>query len=270
MTVECLRFSPETARAREALQALSSAAAGVGIYLTQAQTYTATASWLLLWGPGAPNRFAPMADTLARGGHVVALDGAYWQRDRKFRISLDGAHPQRWVLRKELPASRYETDSSNPGGVTVREGWEPDGPVIVAGIGEKARAQYGAVVSEWEASIIKAARSAGRRVLYRPKGSGAVPAGVERAFSGPIETAIRGASVVATWHSNVAVDAIRQGIPVICRDGAAAAVCSSEWSSTLRPLPEAWRDKFLRNLAWFQWAPSEAADCWRFVRLLTQ
>jgi hypothetical protein len=44
----------------------------------------------------------------------------------------------------------------------------------------------------------------------------------------PIEHVLAGASLVVTWHSNVAVDAIRLGIPVICREGAAAAVCPSE------------------------------------------
>lgn len=259
-TVECLRFTPETARAAEALQALARGAAAAGIRIVPTSQYVGASDWLLLWGPGAPNRFAPMRDQVAAGGHVLALDGAYWQRDRKFRISIDAAHPQQWVLRKSLPASRYEADLGQH-----RAAWDPDGPVIVAGIGEKALVQYGSVVMAWEAEMIAAARASGRTVLYRPKKSGPVPAGVERASAAPIDQALYGASAVITWHSNVAVDAIRYGIPVVCKDGAAAAVCASTWSNTLMPLSIEWRQRFLQNLAWFQWAPSEAEACWAFL-----
>ena len=49
-----------------------------------------------------------------------------------------------------------------------------------------------------------------------------------------IDQALTGCSLVVTWHSNVAVDAIRMGIPVVCRDGAAAAVCPSSRCTTTR------------------------------------
>lgn len=259
-TVECLRFEPETPRAREALDALSHASKAVGVGLAKTTEYLGLSDWLLLWGPGAPNRFGPMRAQVARGGHVLALDGAYWQRERKFRISIDAAHPQQWVLKKHLPGSRFEADLG-----VHRAAWNPEGPVLVAGIGEKALVQYGSVVTSWEQQMIAAARASGRRVIYRPKKSGPVPLGVERASAAPIDEALVGMSAVITWHSNVAVDAIRYGIPVVCRDGAAAAVCPSEWSNTLRPLSMEWRQRFLQNLAWFQWAPSEAEQCWAFL-----
>ncbi len=34
----------------------------------------------------------------------------------------------------------------------------------------------------------------------------------------------------------------------------------------LQPLPAEWQRRFLTNLAWFQWAPAEAASCWAFLR----
>ncbi len=260
-TVECLRFTPETARAAEALQALATGAVAAGLGLSTTAAYTGGADWLLLWGPGAPNRFDPMCKQLRRGGHVLALDGAYWQRDRKFRISIDGAHPQQWVMRRPLPPSRVEAD-----GLIMTDLWDQDGPVVVAGLGAKAAVQYGQAVADWEAEQVALVRAAGRRVLYRAKPGGAWMPGVERIAPGPINVALRGASAVITWHSNVAVDAIRLGIPVVCRDGAAAAICSSSWSPILRPLSIAWRDRFLANLAWFQWAPDEATSCWAFLR----
>jgi hypothetical protein len=76
---------------------------------------------------------------------------------------------------------------------------------------------------------------------------------------------LAGSSLLVTWHSNVAVDAIRMGIPVVCREGAAAAVCPSELPETIAPMADDVRDRFLANLAWFQWRPDEAPEFWRWV-----
>lgn len=257
-TVECLRFTPETYRAGEIMRAIVGSTPGVTVETTS--DYVGASDWLLLWGPGAPNRFGPMRQQLERGGHVIACDLAYWDRDRKFRISIDAAHPQQWVLRKLLSRSRFEAD-----GVAVVNAWDPKGPVVIAGIGEKAAVQYGPAVSVWEADMLRAASASGRRVLYRPKKGGPVPSGVSLSVNGPIEKVLRGASALITWHSNVAVDAIRMGIPVVCKDGAAAACCTSAWANDLRPLPAEWRDRFLGNLAWFQWQPAEASAMWAWL-----
>ncbi len=106
------------------------------------------------------------------------------------------------------------------------------------------------------------ARWPDRPLVYRPK---------PRETGHPIEDVLAGCSLLITWHSNVAVDAIRMGIPVICRDGAPAAVCPSGLSSDPpSPLSADVRDRFLINLAWFQWgwAPIEAQGCWTFLQEL--
>ncbi len=263
-TVELLRFTPQSKRTAAVFEALLAAAPSAGIELTETDTYHGTASWLLLWGPGAPNRFPPMRAQLARGGHVICVDLAYWSRDRKVRISIDAPHPQAWVLRRDWPATRFAQDRP-----PVEDAWDPNGPVLVAGIGEKATVQYGDdLVRAWEWSMIHMAQARGREVRYRPKMlRGVVLDGIPRAGTGPIDPIISGCSRVITWHSNVAVDAIRLGIPVICRDGAAAAVCPSTWLEDASPLPTDVRDRFLANLAYFQWnMATEAAACWAFLR----
>jgi hypothetical protein len=267
MVVEFLLFDPVSSRGSTMFEALTDTAQGHTCVTTRA--YSGTSDLLMLWGPGAPNRFHAMRAHLDRGKHLVAWDLAYWQRDNKVRCSIDGAHPSAWVMRREWPQDRLLHD-----GVSVYDRWQPDGPILVAGLGQKARVQYGAsIVDAWEASMIAACRARySNRVLYRSKNGGAVPAGVDRAQSGQIDDALSGASLVVTWHSNVAVDAMRLGIPVICRDGAAAAVYPSELPSTGRPAPldHGLRAKFLANLAWFQWAPDEAETCWGFLNgLLT-
>ncbi len=197
-----------------------------------------------------------MRRQLAAGGHVLACDLAYWDRQRKVRVSIDAAHPQAWVMTRDWPRDRWQAD-----GLRTEDAWNPDGPVLLAGIGEKARVQYGAAVEPWEARIIAECRRRGRTVVLRPK---------PRVAAIPIDQALRGCGVCVTWHSNVAVDAIRLGIPVICQDGAAAAVCASDLSPDTMPHPldPTVRDRFLANLAYFQWAPTEAAGCWRFLRTL--
>lgn len=264
LTIELLSFSPSSQRALSVLHALKMAAPA-SVRVTPTSCYRGGADVLVLWGPGAPDRFEPMAAQVAAGGHVLALDLAYWQRETKFRVSIDAAHPQRWVMRRDWPASRLTADR-----VLIADRWSPTGPVIVAGLGRKARVQYGEdVVEAWERGMLEqaSARWPGRRVLYRKKQADApVPSGAVAASNRPIEELLDGASLVITWHSNVAVDAIRLGIPALCHDGAAAAVCPSAFGpEDPQPLASDVRDRFLQNLAWFQWTPGEAAAFWAWV-----
>lgn len=263
--VEIVSFPPESRRAQGWFSALASGAPAHGIDVKTGDTYRGTSPWLLLWGPGAPNRAQAMTKHLASGGRVIALDLAYWDRDRKARVSFDAPHPQRWVMRRTLPTSRVEADR-----IVTGDRWNPNGKIVIAGIGEKARTQYGAdVIDRWERDMAQRCRSLWptRIIAYRKKKPGsptpdwAVPSPLI-----PIDDALNGSSLVVTWHSNVAVDAIRLGIPAICRDGAAAAVCHSDIHEDPRPLPADVRDRFLANLAWFQWAPDESKDFWAFVQ----
>jgi len=105
-----------------------------------------------------------MRRQLAAGGHVLAWDLAYWDRQRKVRVSIDAAHPQAWVLTHDWPADRLTADH-----LVVDDVWNPDGPVILAGIGEKARVQYGSAVATWEAVMTNACRRRGFVVVERPK-----------------------------------------------------------------------------------------------------
>jgi len=252
-SLEVLSFV-QSPRADATLAAIAQQALRSKIRVTATRTFRGGADLLLLWGPGAPDRVAPMRRQLAAGGHVAVCDLAYWHRDRKIRISLDAAHPSAWVLKHDWPTTRVQADA-----IRLTTDWDPTGPVLVAGIGDKAKVQYGAaVVAAWETAIMAECRLRGRTVVYRPKQGSPVP----------IAQALQGCGLVVTWHSNVAVDAIRQGIPVVCREGAAAAVCGSELPADVMPppLPMPVRDRFLANLAWFQWdLPSERAACWTWL-----
>ncbi len=254
-TVSLLRLQPEIARAGVALHALARSAPHVGLDLTTSDTYDASAAWLVLWGPGRPDREALIRQQVAAGGHAICLDLAYWSRAVKVRISIDAPHPQAWVMRRPLSRSRWLADPA-----PVAEQWNPDGPIVIAGLGRKATVQYGPAVEGWEAGMRASCRMRwpARRVVDRPKPLVPDP---------QIDRALAGASLVITWHSNVAVDAIRLGIPVVCRDGAAAAVCPAQLPNDPHPLPVEVRDQFLANLSWYQWDLAREADaCWRFLQ----
>lgn len=263
MTVELVPFQPTSMRAMQMFTALGDSAKRAHVRFESHDRFKGGSDLLLLWGAGAPNRVEPMRQQLEAGGHVVAFDVGYWDRDRKVRLSIDAPHPQAWVMKREWPTERFVKDA-----VPVSNAWNPAGPVIVAGIGAKSRVQYGeARIAQWEAGMVRECLDMGRTVTYRPKRPvSSIPTGATLAREMTIERVLDGASLLITWHSNVAIDAIRMGIPVVCRDGAAAAVASSIVSPDLEPLATDVRDRFLANLAFFQWSASEASHCWGFLQ----
>ena len=120
---------------------------------------------------------------------------------------------------------------------------------------------------EWEHRILAQVHSAypGARILYRskrPEHFDGCPS-----IDGSIEQALKGASLVVCHHSNVAVDACIAGIPVVCADGAAAALYNNDLLNPVTPSFEE-RLRFLRNLAWWQWHPSEAKKAWTFIKAI--
>ncbi len=99
--VELLRFEPQSDRTAILFSSLKGAAAAAHVEVQDGEQYHRSAPWLMLWGPGAPNRFGPMASQIAAGGRVIAFDLAYWNRDKQVRVSIDGPHPQRFVMQRD-------------------------------------------------------------------------------------------------------------------------------------------------------------------------
>jgi len=60
-------------------------------------------------------------------------------------------------------------------------------------------------------------------------------------------------------HSNVAIDACRLGIPVVCEDGAAASIYPSRLEDEAQQPSEEARRQFLHRVAHWQWSESEIA-----------
>lgn len=244
--MECEIYSGKASvKARRILDAMACAAASQGITVRRTTRYTGSSPWYMTWGLGHPERRIWTDRHLAGGGHVIAWDLAYWDRARKFRLTIDADHPYRLV--RDMPETRLK-------GINLREDHSPDGHIVVIGMGRKSVAVYDGA-KDWESLAVKRAKRAypGRKVIVRPKG-----------LRTPIEAALRGASMVVCRHSNVAIDACVAGVPVVCEDGIGRALYSGDISNPIKPTPDQ-RLRFLHNVAWWQWAPSEASDAWRFI-----
>jgi len=228
------------------------------------QRYLGQSDLLMVYGMGHVGRRPWIDKHLSSGRHMVGFDLGYWMRggetDRAMRMTIDQDHPQAWL--DDRPAERF--DSS---GVKLREDYDPNGPIVLVGLGPKTNTALAQPWLTWERDALKRIRAAYPRaeVIFRPKREdGTTLPGTSKMAGMPIEQVLKGASLVVCRHSNVAVDACIAGIPVVCWDGAASALYGNELAFPVRPTLEQ-RLRFLRNLAWFQWRPSEAAQCWQFL-----
>jgi hypothetical protein len=218
---------------------------------------------LVFYGPGSESNKRLAAAQRLAGGRYVAFDLGYFNRGNlrggyPMRATIDAPHPLHEHLTRRDGGEKWQRER-----IALRDDHHVDGPVVVVGMGKKSRAQYEYRASGWESKTVKyiQGRFPGRKVLYRPKNLNESLDGAQTIpYHVPIHTALRGASLVVCHHSNVAVDACIAGIPVICEAGAATFL----YNENMNPSP-AQRLDFLERLAWFQWRPSEARECWKFL-----
>jgi hypothetical protein len=218
---------------------------------------------LILYGLGGDDRRQVAADHLASGKPFVAFDLAYWDRHavpRKFRMSINGNHPK-GVMQGPYPgAQRFESSALKTGNVA-----DPSGPIMLVGIGPKSNAVGAAGWVKNKAKELAAAFP-GRQIVYRPKPNKPHEINHYPLSTGPIDAALEGISLVVCRHSNVAVDACRLGVPVVCDDGAAAAIYPSQLSDKDNQPDELTRLEFLHRLAWWQYSADEPELIWKWIK----
>lgn len=211
---------------------------------------------LMLYGLGGADRLPVAHNHLLQGGRYVAFDIGYWDREierRKFRVAINGFHSPQLVMRTRNDPIRWAQS-----GLEVVDAWNPDRPILLIGNAPKSNA-VGA--SGWTQAKAREIREVfpGRELFYRPKPKRPREDGVE--WDGlsecPIEDALLNASLVVCRHSNVAVDACRMGVPVVCDDGAAAAIYPQALTEYKNQPTLDVRMDFLHRLAWWQWTPAE-------------
>lgn len=240
------------------LRCLQAGAVAKGLDVAVMRSYEPRrGSVLILYGLGAPDRLPHALAHKKRGWHFVALDAGYWERkssSRKFRVTVDDFHCPNLVMRGPDPGSS-RLDSS---GITIQNASHPEGHIVLVGNGPKS----GSVGAQgWAADKSQEIRRLHpkRKIIYRPKRS-FVESHItcdSVAIGEKIEKVLERASLVVCRHSNVAIDACRMGIPVVCEDGAAASIYPSRLEDEANQPSIERRAEFLRRLAWWQWSTDE-------------
>jgi hypothetical protein len=238
-------------RAQRLIAALVDGAAGLDAQWTARPRPDA---YLVLYGLGGVDRVQ-----FAARQRLIAFDAGYWNRtgsDRSFRVSVGGFHCPRLIMQGPRPGPERWLAS----GLSLQQA-DCNGPVLLVGNGPKSNR----VGAEGWAGLKSAeirAKFPGRKIWYRPKPKRPMENGVahDGIAVGSIDHVLQQVSLVVCRHSNVAVDACRWGVPVVCDDGAAAAIYPQRLDDWERQPDAATREEFLHRIAWWQWQVRECRD----------
>lgn len=146
--------------------------------------------------------------------------------------------------------------------------WNPDGDyVLLIGQVDGDSALQGKDLGPWYQRCCDRIRATGQRCVFRQHPQEA-KRGIVRKVSGAhtsnrtLEEDLAGASLVVTWNSNTAVDAMLAGKPIVAEDHGSMAYSVAEGNSI-----EQWqtsepknRFKWASDLAWCQWTLDEIRD----------
>lgn len=220
---------------------------------------------LILYGWGGEAQQRAIAQ---HPGRYVAFDLGYWARNgfnaRQWRVSFDGFHSPQYIMQGERPSKVRRVVH----GIRTRADHNVAGPILLIGNAPKSLA---AGAQGWSAQKLREIRQAfpDKQVLYRGK-PGRVLEGIpcDGLAMGDLKKELLKASLVVCRHSNVSVDACQLGVPVICDDGAAAAIYPRQLSDWRNQPSQEVREDFLDRLAYWQWSIEDInnGDCWPWIR----
>jgi len=231
--------------------------------------YDGRADILALWGFGGHEQREAFKKHRASGRHVVCLDLGYWDRHAYgVRVTVDSWHPQESDL--EL------TKEPRPGYVVPgydENFYNPQGHIVLCGIGKKSRRLLGFNGMQWEHEQLRILREIypERRIVYRPKpGNEEAMPGAGNGSSGSIIDCLRGASMAICLHSNVAIDCALLGIPCVSYDGIGQHGFRGATPAAPIRLTGAARARFLNSVAWFNWQAAEFSEMVKFIEKIIE
>lgn len=263
-SVEVLITGDESTIGTAFLKAMPSMITHAGMVQVVTREYEGKSDWLAMFGVGSPNRNGPRLTHMHSGRFVACWDLGYWKRGKDpksahLRVSINHTHPTpAYMERTPINTARWARQ-----GVPLRNDYNPDGHIVVAGMGPKSRRFLD--INDWELPTLRKiqARFPGRKVVYRPKPQGQRDPHIRWKHvdgTSPIDQLLRGASLAVCRHSNVAVDACIAGVPVECEDGAAL------WLYKDNPMPNIIeRTNFLSRVSMWQWGAYELDEAWKFL-----
>lgn len=262
MRVDVLSTSLTPPRGRKLMQAVEKGALLVGHDAILTDRPRRSGALIVLYGLGGSDR-----SMLAGRRDVVSFDMGYWERkgdDRHCRVSIGGYHCPDLIFKGPNPGGARWSKHALPIAANV----EREGPIMLVGNGPKSEAIGARGWAERKSKEIRA-MFPGRKIVYRPKPKRPHEPGVvcDAVSDEPIESALAKVSLVVCRHSNVAVDACRLGVPVVCDDGAAASIYPQQLGRYLEQPDMRRRVEFLHRLAWWQWSARECADgtFWKWI-----
>lgn len=253
-------------KSRRFFNALYMAAVEAGLQ-AQKSTVFQPCQLLVVYGPGGADRHPFIQQHLAGGGSAILFDLGYWARDgetRKYRVSINGLHPTREQLYagpdpgparyqqtgKPILVGRLSSDSRN---------------VLLIGNAPKSCAIGARGWTETMATKVRQLLP-DMDIIWRPKPKRPRELRIDhdQLSQGPLDTDLRRSALVLCKHSNVAIDACIQGVPVVCDGGAAAAIYPSRLIFRHEQPDYNARVEFLNRLAWWQWGIDEVRQFWEW------
>lgn len=272
MRIAC-HYDRSNRRSRHIAEAMAEGAQRCG------DSYEMTESWSpvvgvdvgFAYGWRHPEMFQGYRKT---GRSFVYSDLGWW--DRKPTGNVLGGYHKVSVNDRDPTAyfrAGHVADRLARFGIDVKP-WRLSGRhILVAGMSDKSAATRGLAPYEWERKIIaELGRRTERPIWYRPKPSWLaarpLPGARFSPPSEPLEVALRNCWAVVTLHSNVAVDALAEGIPVYCEQGVGSAISMPSLDMIESPPQPVDRIGFLADIAWCQWSAEEMRSgiCWRYLR----
>jgi hypothetical protein len=263
MHFEIIRHKRQTLRAT-AIQDAIAALTGSGIN----EKYRGDHEWLMLWGFCGELQQILVKKHQANGGKVIAFDIGYFGRKMRtgrrssVRVTFQTPHPPQYIDLAPDDNSRIKREK-----IKWRDDYDPEGHVLLCGLGKKSRRFKGFGTLEWERKQVDRIRAVypEKKIIFRPKPNHfEIIRGTVDGTQGDIEKHLRGCSLLVCSHSNTAIDAIPAGIPVVCDGGISSALWGNDIAEAGVP-SEAERKAFLAKVAWFNWYIEEAKDLVGFI-----
>lgn len=211
---------------------------------------------LVLWGAGAKRHKEAWEAQARRGGVCIGFDNGYFERGR-VRIHINSRHP---TLKQVM---MVPAEPRNGKTFVLRHDYDPKGPVMVVGFGNKSQHERGLQPGDWEIRKVKELQAEfgrGTKVWYRPKyRHGRFKTRIDMSPDCPIEEALKGHRLAVMAHSNVGVDCILAGVPARCENGIA------KWFHDKGDYSDKARLAYLNRITWFEWRTEEAEQIWDFI-----
>lgn len=203
---------------------------------------------------------------LANGCHSLVVERAYLGDRHQWRaMGWNGLNGRADFVNQNVPTDRWQKYWQHQ----VKPWRNTAGPVYVIGQVPGDAALRGIDIHAWAADTCRQAKALFGDVVYRPHPldqSGVKIAGVT-IDTGPLAVAFERASLIVTYNSNTAVEAVMAGVPAIAMDAGSMA-----WDVTSHDLETAPyrgdRDQWGIRLAYAQWLPQEIAngEAWAHLR----